>query len=310
MKLPKLALIALLITLILWGAAYPAIKMGLVDYDPITLATIRFIFASLALGVFACIRGLRLPAWRDMPIFISLALTGFVSYQLCLNYGESTTSAGISGFMISTSPIFTLFLSSLFFREKITIYKILGTIIALIGIWFISTSTHSHSVMSIGMLLLILAALSLSLFFMLQKLAIRRYTGLESTCYSVWIATLIFIAVDTPQVTIHMVILHHGLALIAAAFLGVFCTSIAFWLWAYTLSHIEVSKASIATYAVPFVSALLAYYLLAEPFSINLALGGSCIIAGVLIATMFRGKISHRPIQQPGLSRPPTTSSS
>jgi drug/metabolite transporter (DMT)-like permease len=178
-----------------------------------------------------------------------------------------------------------------FYKEKITLFKIIGTVIAMTGIWLISVNAHSHSVINIGILLLILAALSLSVFFILQKSAIGRYTGLELTCYAVWIATIVFITVNTPQATINIMILHHGKSLFLAAFLGIFCTSIAFWLWAYALSHIEVSKASIATYTVPFISALLAYYLLGEPFSVNLVLGGSCIIAGVLIATVFRGRI-------------------
>lgn len=294
MKPHKLALLAVLATILLWGAAYPAIKMALYYYSPLELAAVRFMFASAALGVFASFRGLRLPALRDLPIFISLSLTGFVSYQLCLNFGESTTGAGISGFMVSIAPIFTLLLSSVFFKEKITVFKMTGTIIALFGIWLISTSTHSNAGVNIGMLLLIFAALSLSSFFLIQKSAVNRYTGLELTCYAVWIATLIFIIINTPQATLQGILAHHGSPLLLVAFLGIFCTSIAFWLWAYALSHIEVSKASIATYAVPFVSALLAYYLLAEPFSINLLLGGSCIIAGVLIATVFRGKLQPK----------------
>lgn len=295
MKQHKFALIALACTLLLWGSTYAAIKMALTDYTPLDLATLRFIFASIGLAVFASVRGLRLPALRDLPFFMALALTGFIGYQLLLNYGELTTSAGISGFMVSLTPIFTLLLSSFFFKEKITLFKCIGTLIALIGVWFISENPHGHASFNIGICLLVLAALSLSSFFILQKSITGRYTSLETTCYAVWIATIMFIAINTPQATIHAVIAHHGRSLWLAAYLGIMCTSIAYWLWAYTLCQIEVSKASIGTYTVPFISTLLSYYVLHEQYSVNFILGGVCIIIGVLVATVLRGNICLKP---------------
>lgn len=300
MKSHRPALIALVCTLLLWSSTYAAIKMALNDYTPLDLATLRFIFASLSLGVFAAFRGLRLPALRDIPFFVALALTGFIGYQLLLNYGELSTSAGISGFMVSLTPIFTLLLSSIFFKEKITWFKSIGTIIALTGVWLISENPHGHATFNLGICLLVLAALSLSSFFILQKSATRRYTSLETTCYAVWIATIIFIAINTPKTTIQAVIDHHGQSLWLAAYLGILCTSIAYWLWAYTLSQIEVSKASIGTYTVPFISALISYYLIQEQYSVNFLLGGVCIIIGVLIATVLRGPINFKSLPDLG----------
>lgn len=288
MKQHKLAIIAILCTLVLWGSAYPAIKLSLMTYSPLDLATIRFIFASLALGICSAIQGLRLPALRDLPFLISLGLAGFVGYQLLLNYGESTTSAGISGFMISLAPIFTLLLSAAFFKEKITLFKSLGTVIALAGVWFISRNPNGSATFNQGILLLTLASFSLSVFFVLQKSAAKRYTGLEMTSYAVWIATLIFITINTPKATLQAIVAHHGLALFSTAYLGIMCTGIAYWLWAYAITEIEISKATITTYTVPFVSALLSYYVLHEQYSVNFLLGSVCIIAGVLIATMLK----------------------
>ncbi len=291
MKIHRLALSALVITLLLWGSTYPAIKLALQDYTPLDLATLRFVFASLSLGLFACLRGLRLPALRDLPFFITLGLTGFVAYQLLLNYGELSTSAGISGFMVSLTPIFTLLLSSVFFKEKITLFKIIGTLIALTGVWLISSNPQTHNTFNIGIFLLILASFSLSSFFVLQKSICQRYSGFETTCYAVWIATILFLAINTPQATIRSVVLHHGQSLWIASYLGIMCTSIAYWLWAYAISQVEVSKASIGTYTVPFVSALLSYYILHEQYSVNFLLGGFCIIIGVLFATLLQTKI-------------------
>lgn len=288
MRQHKLPILALAAVILLWGSTYPAIKLALNDYTPLDLATLRFIFAALSLVLIACVKGIRLPPLKDLPRFILLALLGFISYQLLLNYGELHASAGVSGFMISLTPIFILFLSAFLFHERITLLKVIGTIIALSGVWLICENPHAHASSSFGILLLALASLSLSLFFTLQKKLTKHYSSFETTCYAVWIATILFIAINTPQATIRSVILHHGQGLWLSFYMGCLCTSVAYWLWAYCARELEVSKASIGTYMVPFVSAFIAHITLGEAYSVNFILGGVLIVIGVLIATILK----------------------
>lgn len=288
MKIKPLALISLVTAVLLWGSAFPVIKIALVDYSPIDLGALRFISSSLFLVLFACIRGIQRPALKDLPLFFGIAAIGIVGYQLLLNVGELYTSAGASGFIVSVSPIFTLLLCALFFKEKLTSAKMLGAVIALMGVWFISTGSGNNPDIYRGITVLLIASIAWSLFFILQKLALKRYDSLTTTCYAVWIATLLFLIINTPQTTLTSVIQHHHTSLYAAIYLGVFCTSIAYWLWAYTLTHIQVSKAAIGTYAIPFISMILSHVMLQEQYSIHFVFGSLLMVFGILTATVFR----------------------
>src|SRR5690349_11390619 len=114
------------------------------------------------------------------------------------------------------------------------------------------------------MIYLCFASLSWSLFFVVQKILLRNYSPIDITCFSTWIATLLFLLISNPIALIHDI--SHGTLrdLCSVIYLGVFSTSVAYWLWSYTLSKIDASVASIYTYLMPFITALLSYFMLGE----------------------------------------------
>ena len=58
-------LVALAAALILWASAFAGIRAGLLAYPPAHLAILRFLVASLVLGIYAGIAHFRRPAMRD-----------------------------------------------------------------------------------------------------------------------------------------------------------------------------------------------------------------------------------------------------
>lgn len=281
----KLVFLTLASTLILWGSSFPVIKIALLQYTPIQVATIRFIFASLTLLFFCYKINFRAPTYKELLLFFTLAIVGVYGYHLLLNYGESLTNAGTAGFIVNLAPIFSILLSRLLFKEKITNNKLFGTAISLIGVWLIIKSSNTNLAINQGIIFLIFAALAWSLFFIIQKILLQQYSSIEIACYTIWLGTAMFIAFHNPFNTLQHAINDSPItSLIACAYLGIFATSAAYWLWAYTLKRIEVSKAAIYTYCVPFISAILSFYLVGELYNKLFWVGGSCIIGGMLIA--------------------------
>ena len=74
-------------TILIWGTAFPAIRMGLESYTPEHLTLLRLLIASFILLLFSFIYKLRLPFKGYPSIFIFGAL-GFTIYHIALNYGE------------------------------------------------------------------------------------------------------------------------------------------------------------------------------------------------------------------------------
>src|SRR5262245_33670445 len=73
-------MLALATTLVLWASAFAGIRAGLAAYEPGQLALLRFLTASVVLGVYAAVVRLRLPAWRDLPAIVLVGFFGITLY--------------------------------------------------------------------------------------------------------------------------------------------------------------------------------------------------------------------------------------
>jgi drug/metabolite transporter (DMT)-like permease len=273
-------------TLLLWASAFPVIKIALQGYTPTDIALLRFSVASLIFSVVAIYKKIALPKLKDFPLLILMAIFGGFAYHLLLNHGELLTDSGTAGFIINTAPIFTIFTSYWLFNESITPRKLIGAGISLFGIYLIARFNHTHWVLNLGMIYLCFASLSWSLFFVVQKILLRNYSPIDITCFSTWIATLLFLLISNPIALIHDI--SHGTLrdLCSVIYLGVFSTSVAYWLWSYTLSKIDASVASIYTYLMPFITALLSYFMLGERYSDWFLVGAFLMIMGIVIADL------------------------
>ena len=285
----KLVWIALWTTILLWGAAFPAIKLALDDYSPLICAQLRFVIASvLLLAVVIFYANIRLPRLADCPKFLALGILGVFAYQVFLNYGILQTNAGTASFMINLTPLITLFISYIWFKEPLTPVKLVGAAIAISGVWLIIKSHGGILAVNDGLVLLLFATMAWSLFFAIQKVLLPHYSSMEITCYGVWLATVGLLLISNPLTTLHQIAHAKIAANLALIFLGVFSTCIAYWTWAYTLKNMPLSIAAAYTYSSPFIAAILSYTLLGEHYSLEFLLGGGLIIAGMLIANNLR----------------------
>ena len=111
-KLRDTTFLSYLFTIILWGSAFPMIKIALNDFSAESLSAFRLILATIILLPFVIIKKLPTPELRDIPVIFILGFCRFVIYHTALNFGETLISAGISGILVSTTPIFSSALAS------------------------------------------------------------------------------------------------------------------------------------------------------------------------------------------------------
>ncbi len=83
-------------TILLWASAFPGIRAGLDAYGPGQLALLRYLFASLTMGMiaFAGRRSFHRPRLRDLPGIFALGAMGFAIYHGALNHGQVTVTSG------------------------------------------------------------------------------------------------------------------------------------------------------------------------------------------------------------------------
>ncbi len=280
-KFTLLTIIALLLSLLFWGSAFPAIRATLDTYSPGHLALFRLIIASLSLLIWAIIRGVSLPALKDLPGILMLGITGIAVYHVALNYGVTTVSAGAAGFIIGSSPVFATLFSVLFLKDRPKIFTWTGIFISFLGITFIAFGESGGLRFSKGAFLVLLAAMSGGLFCVIQKKLLQKYSAFELTAYPMWIGTiLITFFIPGLAQTIQTAPLKATLAVI---YLGIFPAAFAYVTWAYILSRLPVARAVSFLYLVPIIAVIVAWFWLKETPKILSLIGGMIALVGVVM---------------------------
>lgn len=272
---------AIAVALLLWASAFAGIRAGLRDYGPGEVALLRFGTASVVLVLFALATRMRFPDRRDLPVIALAGFLGISVYHVALNFGERTVESGAAALIISASPIFTSMLSSRFLGERITRWGWTGILISFAGVALISFGEGGGGRLNTDALLILVAAVATSLYFIVSKPPLRRYSGLEFTSYAIWAGTvpmLIFAPTLWQQFQSAQ-----PSSTLAVVYLGVFPGAIAYVLWGHALSKMPASSLSAFLYAQPVNAAVIAWAWLGEIPALLTVIGGVIAVAGVVL---------------------------
>ncbi|WP_338082340.1 MULTISPECIES: DMT family transporter [Fictibacillus] len=285
------ALSMALITIIIWGSTFAAIRYSLHGgYSAGHLVLVRYLIASFAFILYAIMPGVRfrLPKKQDILRLLLLGWVGISMYHIGVTFGEQTISAGTAGMLIGAAPIFTALFAVIVLKEHLGIPGWTGLAIGLTGIVLITLGSSSSLTVSGGALLVLMAAVATSVFFVFQKAFLTRYSPVELTAYVTWAGTLPFLwfAPGLLDSIGHATLEAH----ISTLYVGIFPAAIAYVTWAIALSAGKASSVASMIYLEPGVAILTAWIWLSEwPSTLSL-IGGLVAIAGVLVVNGFGRK--------------------
>lgn len=271
---------ALAVTVVLWAAAFPAIRVGVAAYGPVGLSVLRLLVASVALGLAAPLLGVRLPRRADLPLILLCGLTGMTAYQLLLNWGEVHVPAGTASLLVSTAPVFGALLAWVFLRERLSWQTALGSAVALSGSALIALAGGDAHYATAAWAVLA-AAVVQGVYHFASKPLLRRYTGLEVACYAMWTGTAVLLpfapaalgAIGTAPLE----------ASLSVLLLGLLPSAVGFVTWGYAVARYTVAVATAALYLVPVVALAVAFAWLGERPAVVELVGGLISIAGVAL---------------------------
>ncbi|WP_421385445.1 DMT family transporter [Bacillus salacetis] len=270
-----------------WGVSFVSAKIVLDKLDPFTLIVFRFGIGAVFLLIIVLLTGekMRFPI-RYFPHIFILAILGTFVHQLLQTTSLVFIDASSAGWLISVTPVFTVFLSMIFLHEKMNIKKALGIIAAITGVIMVTTAGSQNRLeigMNIGFFLMLLSTLNWAGYTVLLK---SLKVPLPPTVLTFYI-TFIGFLVSTP-----FILRNQGWESLPGLtavewghliFLGVFVSGTGYWFWAKSLEVLQASQAGVLIYLEPIVTFLAAIIILHEKAMLMSITGGLIIIAGVAV---------------------------
>lgn len=131
----RTALLLLLAVILVWGANWPIMKIGLDYMAPLTFAAMRLALGMAALFLVLALRGeLSVPTRHDMPVVFSVGLLQLAGFLIFVNLGLRDVEAGRSAILSYTTMIWVTPAAIWMLGEKLSRAKMLGVAAGLAGV--------------------------------------------------------------------------------------------------------------------------------------------------------------------------------
>ena len=284
----KLAALAALGTCVIYGFSFMASRIALGHTSAEMMLAIRFTVSMLVMA-FLVVTGIFHIDLRGKPVgsFLLMGLCQPVIYFIGETSGIQYTNSSFAGIMIATIPVFTVILSAIFLHEKITLRTFAWIMCSVAGAFIISISqTSSGAVQFKGIMLLMLAVLSASVFYLLSRSQSDAFTPFERTFIMLLMGFMYFTAQAAVRhgsdfVPLFIDGITDRYVLIPILYLSVLSSVVAFLLQNYSVTYLSLAKATVFENIIPVISVAAGVIFLGEPFSLIQLTGIVLILLGV-----------------------------
>jgi drug/metabolite transporter (DMT)-like permease len=281
-----LALLAAAATGVQVGAAITATRFVAGDISPTSLAFLRY-----AIGVACLVPTLALVhvrfAKRDVVPIALLGIGQFGILIALLNYGLKTVPAGRGALIFASFPLLTLIVAALVGHERVTLGKLAGIVLTLVGVGFALGDKIAGAGSLAGELMIVAAAATGAVCSVLYRPYLRRYPTLPVSTFAMAAAAAALLVPalfdDLTTAPAHLTAQAWG----AIVFIGLSSGSFyVLWLWA--LKNIPATQVTVFLALSPITAALLGAMFLGEPLTAMMLAGVACVAAGLWVANRER----------------------
>ena len=297
-KTQFVAVVALIVSMIIWSVSGIAIKNALLVLPPFTMIIMRFVPSVLLMLIIGLLCrdnplfGLQKLERQDVPLFLVAGFCQpFLYYLLETFTYDVLDSPTIAETLLSTSPMLSPIFAYLFLRERVYINNIFGIILSTGGVFILTLAgSNSYSIGSYWGVLLAFAAVSAAVVdSLMMRKAPARYSSLSFIFYAQLVSLLFFLPVwfwregFGALQTIEWSSTEALTAVGCVAYLTVFASVIAFILFCFALRKVGVTQANAFNNIRPVFTALWMFLFFGEHLPLAKWIGIGLIIAGLFV---------------------------
>lgn len=284
----------LLLVTILWGGTFVIVKEALNDVSSMAFLCARFSIAAIILLPFMSKRN-----FTKQSIYSGIFLGALLFAEFAIQtIGLKFTSATKSGFLTGTAVIMIPLLQVIIEKRKPTKGVVIGTILVLIGISFLSSGGTSilnlfsdiGSNFNLGDFLTLISALFFALYIIYLDIETSKhdfrvllFLQFITTSFLAGIFLSLFSATNLEPIKIDLT----QNLIFAIAYTSIFATLLATALQTKYQKDVTPAKAGIIFSFEPVFSAIFAFFILGEIITYFGYLGAALIFLGLLISELY-----------------------
>jgi len=285
---------------LMWGFAWPVIKIALNEVPPLTFRMYCTVFASMGFITLLKIKGisLKIPRKEIKPVIIT-SLMNITLWYLFSALGVANMPAGRAAIIAYTMPVWATVWSVFLLKERLTALRIVGLLLGVAGIAFlIGPDLIVFKVAPLGAIFMLCSAICWAAGVVTTKYFRWSMPTLLFTCWNLIIGGVPFVAgavVFEAQAIFSPISLKGFLALTYVILIGnVLC----YWIWFKLLSILPAVIASIGILMTPIIGVFCSNLLIGEPLGVRemvaLVLVVSAIATVLILPEILKKKLNNK----------------
>jgi drug/metabolite transporter (DMT)-like permease len=281
--------IAIITTVFFWGSSFPVMSFLLETSSPMVLGAGRFVFAGF-ISILWCAYNLNKKKinFNHLIRFFIAGFIGIFLYNIFLNYGQQTVSAGASSFIVNCNPLFTALIGFFILKQRVTIIHWAGLILCLIGVSIISIDQEGGFTLGSGATLILFAAILTATYFHILKPLVTIYGSLTSFAYTIVFGTLPMVF-WFPE-TYNFLLISNNEVKLAFLWLALFPTALGYLTWTFAVGYYGANKASLSLYLIAPISLIINYLWYDKEPSLQTIIGGLIIITSLALTFYMQNR--------------------
>lgn len=280
-----LAIGALILVTVIWGGGFVASDMALESMKPFQIMMVRFLLASVLMGVISWGQRKGEEKLKDrsgaIKAGVLMGVTLFMGFAFQI-IGLQYTTPSKNAFLTALNVVIVPFIAFVILKKKIGAKGIIGAVMSVLGVGLLSLNGNFTVSLGDGLTLLCAVGFAFQIFFTSEF--VKKYpasvlnTVQMFTAFVLSAISLVIFGENDFQVTTQ--------GWLSVLYLGVVSTTICYLLQTACQKYIDETKAAIILSMESVFGTIFSIMILHEVVTVRMVIGCAVILAAVIISNM------------------------
>jgi drug/metabolite transporter (DMT)-like permease len=268
-----------------WGTTWIASKEGVKYMPALQLAAIRQFLGSIIYLSYFLFKKTPWPKGKQWKTIIILSILNFVLSNGLSTWGVKYISSGLGAIIGALVPLWVVIIS-LFRGEKLVKMAIVGLVVGFAGVCVIFYEHLSDFLIfdfRFGIIISIISTLTWAFATLYTKKKAASFNPYFSLGIQMFISSIFLFAYLGATGSAVSLSTIPVISWVSIGYLVIFGSVLTFIAYIYALQHLPAEINSIYAYINPIIAVLLGAYILGEPLSLAIAVGGIITLFGLYL---------------------------